>query len=301
MDSKNGRKTEKRYGLILTCLASRAVHVEMLDSLSTDAFINGLRCFIALRGTVSTLRCDQGTNFVGAKNEFLKEEEKIDPERLEIFLREKQCQFIMNAPHSSHAGGIWERQIRTLKSILKDLVHSYPGRLDDFSLRTLLYEAAFIVNSRPLTVEGINDPSGPQPISPNHVIMMKETVPLPPPGTFDRPDMYLRKRWRRVQYLAEQFWSRWKKEFLPLLNTRQKWLTRNRNLQVNDIVVIGDNDVRGRWKLAKVIEASPGEDGLVRRVRLLVGDSQLDHNGRRIRTPTVIERPVQKLVLIVEN
>ena len=301
MDSKNGRKTEKRYGLILTCLASRAVHVEMLDSLSTDAFINGLRCFIALRGTVSTLRCDQGTNFVGAKNEFLKEEEKIDPERLEIFLREKQCQFIMNAPHSSHAGGIWERQIRTLKSILKDLVHSYPGRLDDFSLRTLLYEAAFIVNSRPLTVEGINDPSGPQPISPNHVIMMKETVPLPPPGTFDRPDMYLRKRWQRVQYLAEQFWSRWKKEFLPLLNTRQKWLTRNRNLQVNDIVVIGDNDVRGRWKLAKVIEASPGEDGLVRRVRLLVGDSQLDHNGRRIRTPTVIERPVQKLVLIVEN
>ena len=58
----------KKYGLIMTCLAMRAVHIEVLDDMSTDSLINGLRCFIALRGNVRMIRCDQGTNFVGAKH-----------------------------------------------------------------------------------------------------------------------------------------------------------------------------------------------------------------------------------------
>lgn len=67
---KQGRKECKRYGLLFTCLSSRAVHIEMLEELSTDAFIIALRCFISLRGAVSQLRCDQGKNFVGAANVF---------------------------------------------------------------------------------------------------------------------------------------------------------------------------------------------------------------------------------------
>ena len=67
---KRGRKEHKRYGLLLTCLSSRAVHIEMLEDLSTDSFINALRCFISLRGAVCQLHCDHGTNFVGARNEF---------------------------------------------------------------------------------------------------------------------------------------------------------------------------------------------------------------------------------------
>ena len=66
--TKRGRKEFRRYGLQFTCLCSRAVHVELLDDLSTDAFINGLRCFIAIRGKVPQIRSDQGTNFVGVKN-----------------------------------------------------------------------------------------------------------------------------------------------------------------------------------------------------------------------------------------
>ena len=64
---KDNRKEVKRYGCIITCMASRAIHIETLDDLSTDAFINGLRCFIAVRGPVRVIRCDQGSNFVGAK------------------------------------------------------------------------------------------------------------------------------------------------------------------------------------------------------------------------------------------
>lgn len=70
---KNGRKEVKRYGLLFTCMCTRAIHIEMIDDMTTDAFINGLRCFIAIRGAVRQIRCDQGSNFLGAKNEFERE------------------------------------------------------------------------------------------------------------------------------------------------------------------------------------------------------------------------------------
>lgn len=89
---KSGRKEHKRYSLILTCFCSRAVHVEMLDDLSTDAFINGLRCFIALICTklVRHIRCDQGTNFIGAKNELNTALKEVHAERLTTS-RKKMC------------------------------------------------------------------------------------------------------------------------------------------------------------------------------------------------------------------
>lgn len=102
---KRGRKEYKRYGLIFTCLSSRAVHIEMLEDLSTDAFINALRCFISLRGAVCQLRCDQGTNFVGARNEFREALKQCDMQALEAFLADKQCEFVFSAPSASHAGG----------------------------------------------------------------------------------------------------------------------------------------------------------------------------------------------------
>ncbi len=68
---KEGRRELKRYGLLFTCMCSRAVHLEVLDDLSTDAFLKALRCFIAICGNVSQLHSDRGTNFIGAKGEFL--------------------------------------------------------------------------------------------------------------------------------------------------------------------------------------------------------------------------------------
>ncbi|XP_034028092.1 uncharacterized protein LOC117512219 isoform X1 [Thalassophryne amazonica] len=177
---KKARKKYKRYGIIFTCLYSRAVHIKMLEDLSTDSFINALRCFISLRGAVRQLYCDQGSNFVGAKNEFKETLKQCDTKLLEIFLTERQCEFVFNAPSASHAGGVWERQIGTIRNMLNATFAQCPGRLDDASLRTLLYEAMAIVNNRPLTVDGINDPQVMEPLTPNHLIMMKSKVALPP-------------------------------------------------------------------------------------------------------------------------
>ena len=178
--------------------------------MSTDAFINALRCSIAIRGMVQQLRCDQGTNFVSARNELKKSLKELDIERIEVFLAEPQCDFSMNYPHSSHVGGVWERQIRTIRSVLTSILHEC-NRLDTSSLRTFLYEAMAIVNSRPLTGENINDPNSPVPLTPNHLLTMKGRVSLLPPGNFVKEDIFAMKRWRGVQFLADQFWSRWKR------------------------------------------------------------------------------------------
>ncbi|XP_038063114.1 uncharacterized protein LOC119733816 [Patiria miniata] len=67
---REGRKELKRYGVLFTCMVSRAIHIETTTALSTDAFISALRRFIAIRGPIRQLRCDQGTNFVGTQSEF---------------------------------------------------------------------------------------------------------------------------------------------------------------------------------------------------------------------------------------
>lgn len=92
-------------------------------------------------------------------------------------------------------------------------------KLDTTRLRTFLYETMAIINSIPLSVEHLNNPTGPEPLTPNHILTMKSSVILPPPRQFSKEDLYLNKRWRRVQFLANEFWQRWKREYL--LNLQQ--------------------------------------------------------------------------------
>ena len=100
-----------------------------------------------------------------------------------------------------------------------------------------------ILNCRPLTTENLNDPSSIEPLTPNHIVMMKSNVVLPPPSEFQRADLYSRKRWRRVQYLVNQFWLRWRKEYLQSLQTRNKWSKDQRSLSVGDVVIVTEPDV----------------------------------------------------------
>ncbi len=299
--TKQGRKEHKRYGLLFTCLCSRAVHIEMLEDMTTDALINALRCFLAIRGAVRHIRSDQGSNFVGAKNEMERALKDMNKERVAAYLAERQCDFYMNAPGSSHAGGVWERQIRTVRSVLNSVLAHSAGRLDDASLRMFFYEAMSIVNNRPLTVDSISDPTSLEPLTPNHLVTMKSSVPLPPPGNFIEEDLYAKKRWRRVQYLSEQFWNRWRKEYLANITLRQRWHTPRRNVQIGDIVIVKEEEVpRNEWKLAKVLEVYKDDDGLVRKTTIQIGERRLGKGGERLSKPSIVQRPIQKLVVLVE-
>ena len=122
---KEGRKGMKRWGLIFTCLSSRAIHLETLNSMTTDSFLNALRVLTSRRKKVRELRSDQETNFVGAKNELYAALKKLDTAPLKEFLSSQDCDWIdfnLNIPQASHMGGIWERQIRTKRSVLSSLL-----------------------------------------------------------------------------------------------------------------------------------------------------------------------------------
>ena len=201
------RSDVPRCGVLFT---SRAIHLEVAESLETDAFINALRSLIAIRGTIRLLRSDRGTNFVGAKNELKHELEAMRNDQLRQFLLRNgaDIEFRMNFPSSSHMGGVWERQIRTVSSVFAPMLQRSGSQLDDNSLRTLFYEVMNIVNSRPLTTKTLSDGSSPSPLTPNHLLTAKTRVVLPPPAEFQEADLYSRKRWRRVQYLLNVFWRR---------------------------------------------------------------------------------------------
>ena len=299
---REGRKELKRYGVLFTCLVVRAVHIETAQSLDTDSFINALRRFLSIRGPIRTLRCDRGTNFIGAIRALTDSVSHIDESEVTKFLSSLNCDYVTNFPSASHQGGAWERQIRSVRNTFNSLLSAQGTQLNDEALRTLMYEAANIINSRPLTVEDLNDPTSLIPITPNHLIQMKSSIVLPPPGEFDTPDVYSKKRWKRVQYMVNQFWQRWRKAYLNQLQNRAKWQRNQRDLQVGDVVIISDESIpRSQWKLGRVFQVYPGSDGKVRKVKLLVGDPGLIDNGKRTKQSKFLDRPIHKLVLLVES
>ena len=122
-------------------MASREVHLEVSNSLETDSFINALRRFICRRGPVRQLRSDQGTNFIGAKKELREALQAMDQCKISSEMLKEDCDWVtfkMNPPSASHAGGVWERQIRTVRSVLTALLDGNAGVLDGETFQTLI-------------------------------------------------------------------------------------------------------------------------------------------------------------------
>lgn len=284
LEVRRGRGVCKRYGVIFTCFASRAVHLEVATSLDTSACINALRRFISRRGQVCSVRSDNGTNFVGAKKELKEALASLNHQQIQRVLLQEGIQWHFNPPGASHHGGVWERVIRMVRSVLTSVLHLQT--LDDDGLHTVLCEVEAILNGRPLTKLS-DDPADLEPLTPNHILLMKGK-PVLAPGLFTKDDVYVKRRWRQVQYIADLFWKRWVQEYLPLLQERHKWNKRERNFVPGDIVVVMDAAApRGSWPLGRILETFPDKKGLVRSVRL------------RTRT-SILERPVTKLCLLCE-
>ena len=197
-------------------------------------------------------------------------------------------------------GGVGERQIGTVRNVLSSLTHDFGASLFKESLRTFLCETMAIVNSPLLTVDGLNDLLKAEPLTLNHPLTMKSKIILPPQGKFQRPYLYCRKRWQRIQYSANEFWTRWKKKFLQTLKERRKWGGQQRNVSIGDVVPTEDNSPRNTWQLGLAIETIPSNDGLVRKVKVSVDTTNLNRMGQRDRLLQTLERPIHKLVVLCE-
>ena len=284
-----GRGTEKRYGVIFTCLESRAMHLEVAYSLDTSSFLNVLRRFISRRGQPQLIRSDNGTNLVGGNTELKKSIEDWNQNQIRNALQQKNIEWIFHPPTASNFGGIWEREIRTVRKVLNALLLEQRIKLSDDNLSTLMCEVEAIMNQRPLSTVS-DDPIDPQPLTPNDLLLTQSHAKITfPPGLFSSNDTYTKRRWRQVQYLTDIFWKRWRKEYISQLQLRQKWIRPARNFNLGDIVLISQGNLpRNQWPMGKITSVTEEEDGKVRVARIKTADSE-------------IERPINKLVLIVPN
>ncbi|XP_036346061.1 uncharacterized protein LOC118755326 [Rhagoletis pomonella] len=255
-----GRRREKRWGVIFTCLTVRAAHIELAENLSTDAFILCLRNFINRRGTPVRIRSDNGTNFIGAQKELKNAEQLFDIDRIQAEAANRYIDWKFNCPSNPSAGGCWERLIRIVKSLLSHTLREVAPRVD--TLQSVLIEAESIINSRPLTDLPLSHEDD-EPLTPNHFLIGCVNSTQTPHPVDEK--ICLRKQWRIAQNLKDRLWKRWTTEYLPQLICRSKWREKAIALQINDLVLICEpSQPRTHWQKGRVTKVFPAKDGQVR-------------------------------------
>ena len=289
LKTRGGALQSKRWACLFCCFSTRAIHIEVLESMDTSCFINALRRFFALRGPATNLYSDCGTNFVGACNEFRQFYQiEANLEKVRSFLCTTGCTWTFNPPHASHMGGVWERLIGTCRRILDSILANYTvHKLTHESLSTFMAEIVGIVNSRPL-VPVSTDPECPYNLTPNTLLTQKLPILFEDQIPVDTRDS-LSIQWRRVQHLSNTFWTRWKKEYLPILQPRNKWQQGKQNIKVGDIVHMQDTALhRNEWPMGIVTKCYPGSDSFVRKVDVKLGLTQ-----------KIMSRPIHEIILVL--
>ena len=261
---------------------SSAVHLEVAHSLTTDSAIMAIRRMIARRGHQKEIHSDNGTNLRGADKELRASLASLDQDKLKAELTAKAIKWVFNPPAAPHMGGSWERLVRSVKTAIRAILKKQAPC--DEVLLTVFAEAECLVNSHPLSHVSL-DADDDESLTPAHFLIGSSSA-AQPPGAFSADDLCGRKQWRKAQHLADHFWQRWLKEYLPTLTRRTKWHQRTTPVKKGDIVIIVDNTLpRGSWPKGIVTATYPGADNIVR-----VAD---------VKTATgVFRRPVTKLCVL---
>ncbi|XP_052089512.1 uncharacterized protein LOC127726248 [Mytilus californianus] len=289
--TRGGSANQKRWALLFTCMTTRAVHIEVIEDMSTSSFINAMRRVIAVRGPIIQFRSDRGTNFIGATSELNIDPEFVEKGPIKEFLLKSGTTWKFNPPYAHHMGGSWERLIGVSRRILDGLLLENKSRtITHEVLVTLMAEVMAIINNRPLLPVS-TDPECPSILSPSSLLTMKTSPDVNPFPLFGPKDM-LKAQWKCAQGLAEEFWRRWKSEYLHELQIRTKWQTDRRNLQVGDLILMKDQDApRNSWPVGLVDRVFPSSDGKIRKVEVAIVK-----DGKR----TTYSRPITELVTLLE-
>ena len=271
------RTMAKRYLCLFTCMATRAVHLEMAADLTADAFLLAFSRMVARRGKPRLVVSDNGKNFLGAKME-LRRIEDAAPE-IACKLGQQGVVWKLNPPSAPHHGGVFESMIKSAKKALNVILAK--ASVTDDELSTAFTEVEGILNSRPLTYCGA-DPKDEPCLTPNHFLIGQMSGSLAPQMTAQSAQV-LRRRWRHLQQLVSRIWKRFQRELLPTLSQRHKWQEVKKDVEVGDVMLLLEpNTPRGKWPLVVVDAVHAGKDGHVRVV-------DVRRNGQ------VLRRPITKL------
>lgn len=277
-----GNTRYKRWLLILCCTTTKAVHIEVLEDLSTDGLVMALESFCSLRPKPRVICCDNQTSFrrLGLELESLKEENSAKDIDMKEVKAKSQIQFSFGPPHSPHFQGLAESMVKKVKRALQTTLNVVFPR--DAELRSAVAKITGWLNNLPIsyTMKSSTDLDL-EPITPNHFLAAGPIYDeLVTSTTSDSP--YLR-RIAELNSTLDKFWARLVSECAPVLTKYQKWCKENRDIEVGDIAVLLDKkNLRGKWPLVRVESVEPSSDGHVRRIRVFDGQHFYDRSNRNL-------------------
>ena len=277
---------QKAYIALFVCFSTRAIHLELVSSLSSEAFIAALKRFLARRGLPSHIHSDCGTNFVGASKQLKEFHQLVSSkqfnEDVSCALSKENIQWGFNPPGAPHFGGLWEAGVKSVKTHLYKIIGSQ--KLTYKEMVTVLTQVEACLNSRPLT-EIQSNPNELEALTPAHFLIGRSLLAVPEPSVVDINQNRL-SRWQFIQQLYQHFWKRWSSEYLSTLQQRPNWLKQRTSIEVNDLVIIKENQMPSqKWRMGRVIKVYPGDDKVVRVVALKTSDGE-------------IKRPISKLCIL---
>lgn len=271
--------TFKAYVCLFVCLSTKAVHLEAVTELSSEAFLAALDRMVSRRGICKTIISDCGTNFVGANRimkNILAELRDHCPDIADGFAT-RGIKWKFNPPSAPHFGGIFESGIKATKYHLKRVVGTQVLTYEEMS--TVLTKIEAILNSRPLCAIS-PDPNETGVLTPGHFLSNGPLVSLPESPMIDVKTP--RSRWQLLQKITQSFWRIWQRDYLHTLQQKNKWFKGAPNIRVNDLVLIIEPNLPTLcWRLAKIEQLHPGRDNVVRVVTLRSA------NGNVFRRPVV--------------
>ena len=280
---------DKSYLLVFVCFATKAVHLEVTNGMTVADTMEALRRFMARRGVPSALYSDNGTGLMGARRHLCELQQlftkKWNGKTASECLMDLGINWHPIPPSAPHMGGIWEAVVKSAKGLLKRMFGD--ATLNVFQLTTVMCEIEAILNSRPLAPVS-DDEHDLQAISPAMLLtgFKHDLFPVMPgrkPAQL-AVSVYPLQRYRYLQSLISDFWTRWRSEYLAILHQREKGLKDLPNMEIGELVLVQvDNTPPAEWPLGRVISVSPGHDGRVRVVRLRMQSGELDRPVAKLR------------------
>ena len=232
-------------------MATTAVHIEIVTSLSTKAFLDALLRFTSRRGLPSIIHSDNATNFQGAQRELAQLNALVSDQTFQHQVQDATSSvgitWKFNPPRAPHFGGLWET---TIKSIKRHLRRASSAQVYDFEqLLTLTTSIEGILNSRPLGRLS-DDPEDFHYLSPGHFLIGRPMITLPIPNLdftpLNRLDHY---QW--IRRSITDLWKFWSRDYLYSFQRLAKWKRETPNLEIGvSVLLIEDNpsQTHGPWE-----------------------------------------------------
>lgn len=280
-----GYHSTKGYICLFVCMATKAIHLEVVSDMTAQTFIAAFKRFVARRGHVADVWSDNGTTFVGGAKEL---KALFDAEKssvaLEIadWLAGNGTNWHFIPPHAPNFGGLWEAGVRSTKHHLKRVVGNSTLTFEEMT--TLLSQIEACLNSRPIS-QLPTYPDDPYPLTPGH-FLVGEPLVVVPDRNYENSGLSTLSRWHLTQRMLQDFWRKWSTDYLTQLYHRYKWTNQVSEPNIGDVVLVKEDELPpAKWLFGVITEKHTGSDKLTRVVSVKCKNS-------------IFKRALSKLIIL---